>query len=88
MLPRQQGRWCDNSNLFAGHCGNKGGAHRDFGFPEPDIATHQTVHRLPGTQITQHILNSIELVICFRMRKFRCKLLIKPITGLNRLRAL
>ena len=46
MLPRQQGRWRNDSDLKPRHGRGKSGAHRNLGFAKANISAHQPVHRL------------------------------------------
>ncbi len=45
MLLREDGRRGEDRDLFAFHDGLEGGANRDFGFAETDIAADQAIHR-------------------------------------------
>ena len=63
MLAGEEGRRSDDRDLHAGHGGGKGGAHRDLGLAEADIATDQTVHRPAGGHVGKHFLDRLLLVI-------------------------
>lgn len=47
MLAREQRRRDDHRNLHPRHRGDEGGAQRDLGLAETDVAAHEPVHRTP-----------------------------------------
>ena len=63
MLPGQQGRRADQRHLVTRHRGDEGGAKRDLGLAETDIAADQPVHRLAALQILQHLADRAVLVV-------------------------
>ena len=65
MLAGQQSGGHHDRHLQAAHRHGKGGAQRDFGLAEADIAAHQPVHRPAGSQILQHVLDGALLVLGF-----------------------
>ena len=69
MLPRQQGRWRNDSDLKPRHCRRKSGAHRNFGFTKANISAHQSVHRLASRQVLKHFFNHAELIFGFLIRE-------------------
>ena len=50
VLAGEQGRRRDDRDLLAGHGGDEGGAQRDLGLAEADIAADQAVHRLAAAR--------------------------------------
>ena len=54
MLARQQRRRHHDRDLLAVHRGNEGGAQRDLGLAEADVAADQPIHRPAGGQIVEH----------------------------------
>ena len=63
MLPRQQRGRHHDGDLRARHRGDEGGAQRDLGLAEADIAADQPVHRPPDRQVLQHIGDGARLVL-------------------------
>jgi hypothetical protein len=62
LAGEQRGRHHDG-DLRAGHGGDEGGAQRDLGLAEADIAADQPVHRLAGGEILQHVGDGAGLVL-------------------------
>ena len=62
MLAREQGRRGDDHGLLAVDRGGEGGAQRDLGLAEADVAADQPVHRPAGGQIVERRLNRALLV--------------------------
>ena len=79
MLPRKNGGWRNNRDLFAAHSYSESRAQSNLSLPEAYITANKTVHRLTTTQVTKHIINGMQLIICFSLRKTRTKLIIRPI---------
>ena len=52
-----------------GHRCGKGGAHRDFGFAEADVAADQAVHRLARSHVVEHFDDDSLLVVGFFIRE-------------------
>ena len=69
MLARQQRGGHHHGDLRAGHGGDEGGAQRDLGLAEADIAADQPVHRPAGRQILQHVGDGARLVFGFGERE-------------------
>ena len=65
MLAREQGGGTDQSDLATGHRHDEGGAQRDLGLAEADIAANQPVHRLAGLEIPEDIGDRAVLVVGF-----------------------
>ena len=54
MLFRQQRGRCEDRDLLAAHDGDEGGAQRNFGLAEADVATDQPVHRFAASHVLDH----------------------------------
>jgi len=65
MLARQQCGRYDQRHLVALQGRDKGGAQRDFGLAEPDIAADQPIHRATRGKVAQDILDGPLLVVGF-----------------------
>ena len=65
MLAREQRRRADQRDLLAGHRHDEGGAQRDLGLAEADVAADQPVHRLAGFEVAEHVLDRAVLVVGF-----------------------
>ena len=63
MLAGEQGGRRDHRDLHARHRGDEGGAQRDLGLAEADIAADQPVHRLAGGEIVEHVGDRAVLVV-------------------------
>ena len=63
MLARQQRGRHHDGDLRAGHRGDEGGAQRDLGLAEADIAADQPVHRPAGGEVLQHVGDGARLVL-------------------------
>ncbi len=69
MLAREQGRRRDHRDLLAVHRRDEGGAQRNLGLAEADVAADQAVHRLAFGQVGQHVLDRAFLVVGFVPRE-------------------
>ena len=65
MLAGEQGRRADQRDLPARHRHDEGGAKRDLGLAEADVAAHQPVHRLAGFEVGEHVGDRAVLVVGF-----------------------
>src|SRR3546814_12106425 len=54
MLLGEQGGWHQHRHLLASIGGDEGGAHRDFGLAESDIAADHAIHRRRPVEIANH----------------------------------
>ena len=63
MLPRQQRRRHHHRDLRARHRGDEGGAQRDLGLAEADIAADQPIHRPAGGEVLQHVGDGARLIL-------------------------
>ncbi len=52
-----------SATCLPGHRRDEGGAQRDLGLAEADIAAHQPVHRLACLEIAEHVLDRAVLVV-------------------------
>lgn len=68
LFGQQRGRH-QHGDLLAGAGGGEGGAHRNLGLAETDVAAHHTVHRLAAAQIAQRRIDGGKLVAGFFERK-------------------
>ena len=71
MLPRQQGRRRNHRHLPPGHRHHEGRAQRHFRLAEAHIAADQPVHRAPGAQILEHVLDGGQLIVRLRIGEAR-----------------
>ena len=62
MLFRQQRGRHQHRHLIAAHDRDEGGAQRDFGLAETDVAANQPVHRLACGHVGDHGLDGALLV--------------------------
>ncbi len=69
MLPRQQRRRAHQRDLPAGHRHDEGGAKRDLGLAETDVAAHQPVHRPAAFEVGENVGDRAVLVVGFLIRK-------------------
>ena len=69
MLAAEQRRWRHHGDLPTRHDRCKRGPQRDLRLAEADIAADQPVHRPPGAQIFQHVLDRVQLIGGFLPRK-------------------
>ena len=53
----------DDRDLHAGHGGDEGGAQRDLGLAEADVAADEAVHGLAGFEVLEHVVDGGELVV-------------------------
>jgi hypothetical protein len=59
MLFAEQGRRAEHGDLLAAGHGAEGGAQRDFGLAEADIAADQAVHRFAGAHVVDYGQNGL-----------------------------
>jgi hypothetical protein len=57
------GRRAHQGDLHSGHRRDEGGAQRHLGLAEPDVAAHQSVHRLARAEIADHLGDRPVLVV-------------------------
>ena len=57
MLLREQRRGAEPRDLASPHHRDEGGPERDFGFPEPDVAADEAIHRFPFLHVVEHRVN-------------------------------
>ena len=70
-----------DGDLLARHGGDEGGAQRDLGLAEADVAAHQPVHRPAGREIVEHRIDGGELVLGLVIGKARAELVIGALLG-------
>ena len=63
VLAREQGRGDDDRRLLAVDGGGEGGAQRDLGLAEADVAADEPVHRPAGREIVERRLDRVRLVL-------------------------
>ncbi len=78
MLARQQRRRHHDRDLAAGHRRDKGGAQRDLGLAEADIAADQPVHRPARGHVGQGVGDRVQLVFGLGIGKARGEFLVEP----------
>ena len=76
VLACEQCRRHDDGDLFALDRGGEGGAQRDFGLAEPNVAAHETIHRAAGGKVLQCRVNRAELILRLVVGKARAELLV------------
>ena len=69
MLAGEQRGRRDQGDLQAGHGGDEGGAQRDLGLAEADVAADQPVHRLAGAEIVDDVVDGAVLVLGLLIRE-------------------
>ena len=62
VLLGEQGGGHQNRHLLAVLHGDERGAHRHFGFAEPDVAADEPVHRLGARQIGDGLFDGAALI--------------------------
>ena len=77
MLAREQRRRHHHRHLLAGERGDEGGAERDLGLAEADIAANQPVHRPPGGEVGGHGVDRDVLIVGFLVGKARAELVVE-----------
>jgi hypothetical protein len=85
MLARQQGCRHDDGDLGAAHRRHEGGAERDLGLAEADIATDQPVHRPGRGGIVDGISDRRLLIVGFIEAETGTELVIERVGGRHRL---
>jgi hypothetical protein len=63
VLAREQRGRRDHRDLLSGHRRDEGGAQRDLGLAETDVAADEAVHRLAFGEVLQHVLDRPVLVV-------------------------
>ncbi len=63
MLAREQGGRATSATCMPGHRRDEGGAQRDLGLAEADVAADQPVHRLARREVAEHVLDRAVLVV-------------------------
>src|ERR1700722_2101312 len=81
MLTSQQSRRRDDCRLLAIDRRGEGGAQRDLGLTEADVAAHQPVHWSAGGQVVQRRLNRARLVRRFVVGKAGAKFVVQAFWG-------
>ena len=69
MLAGEEGGRRDQRDLHPRHRGDEGGAQRDLGLAEADIAADQPVHRLAGGEIVDHLADRAVLIVRLLIRE-------------------
>ena len=77
VLAREQRRRRDDRDLLAVDRRGEGGAQRDLGLAEADVAAHQPVHRPAGGQIVERRLDRARLVRRLVIGKARAELVVE-----------
>ena len=77
VLARQQRGRHHDGDLLAVHRGDEGGAQRDFGLAEADVAADQPVHRPAGIEIVEHGGDRGELVVGLLVGKAGAELVVE-----------
>ena len=73
VLARKQRGGRNHGDLLAGHRRDEGRAHGDLRLAEADVAADQPVHRHPGVQVGQDVLDGRQLVLRLLVGKARAK---------------
>ena len=63
MLAGEQGGRATSATCMPGHRRDEGGAQRDLGLAEADVAADQPVHRLARAEIVEHVVDRAVLVV-------------------------
>jgi hypothetical protein len=79
MLTRQQRRRHHHRDLLARKRRDEGGAQRDLGLAEADIAADEAVHRPAGAKIVEHRIDCSALILGLVIGKFCTKLVIEAL---------
>ena len=69
MLAREKGGRADDRDLHPGHRRDEGGAERDLGLAEADVADDQPIHRLAGAEIAERVGDGAVLIVGFLVRE-------------------
>ena len=84
MLARQQRRRHDDGDLLAAHGHDEGGAQRDFGLAEADIAADEAIHRPPAGQVFDRVGDGVFLVLGLLIGKPRAEFVIEALRRIDR----
>ncbi len=68
-----------HGHLFAVHRRDEGGAQRNLGLAETDVAAHQAIHRLAGAEIVQHRIDDALLILGLVVGEARAELLVHAV---------
>ncbi len=79
VLAGEQRGWHDDGDLLAVHDRHEGGPQCNFGLAEPHIAAHKTVHRPPGGEVLEHLIDGRLLVLGLCVRKASGELVVVPV---------
>ena len=79
MLARQQRRRHDDRGLLAVDRGGEGGAQRDLGLAEADVAADQPVHRPARREIVERRLDRLRLILRLVIGKARAEFVVEPL---------
>ena len=77
VLARQQRRRHHDGDLLAVHRGDEGGAQRDLGLAEADIAADEPIHRPAGVEIVEHGADGGELILGLLVGKAGAELVVE-----------
>ncbi len=78
MLAREQRRRHDDRDLLAVDRGGEGGAQRDLGLAEADIAADEPIHRPARGHIVEHRLDRGELILRLVIGKAGAEFVVEP----------
>ena len=79
MLARQQGGRHDHRHLLAAIAATEGGAQRDLGLAEADIAADEPVHRPAGRQIVERRVDGFVLILGLLIGKARAEFVVESV---------
>ena len=79
VLARQQRGRHDDRGLLAVDRGGEGGAQRDLGLAEADVAADQPVHRPPGAEIVERRLDGARLILGLVIGEAGAELVVEPL---------
>ncbi len=69
VLADEQRRRREDRDLLACHRDHEGGAERDLGLAEADVAADQAIHRLAGGEVVEHRLDRARLILGLVVRE-------------------
>ena len=78
MLARQERRRHDDRDLLAGDRRREGGAQRDLGLAEADIAADEPVHRPPDAEVVEDGVDRVLLVLGLLVGEAGRELVVEP----------
>ena len=84
VLARQQRGRHDDRDLLAADRGDEGGAQRDLGLAEADVAADQPVHRLAGAEIVEHGVDRAQLVLGLVIGEAGAEFLVEAVRQVSR----